>query len=98
MSKCFYLVDFDLWAAHRDSFRESHYIRTEDPTRILVACVSHSDADAEHFERCGAVCCDDSVVPDKQVESMKIAGTQKGQTGKEMVAVAAAIHPAFKVR
>ena len=98
MNKCFYVVDFDLWAAHKDTFRESHYISTEDPKKILVACVPHSDADAEHFERCGALCCDDAVIPDEHMESMKVAGTQKGQTGKEMVVAAAAIHPAFKVR
>lgn len=98
MSKCFYVADFDLWVAHRDSFRESHYITTDDPKKILVACVPHSDADAEHFERCGALCCDDAPVPDSHVDAMKVVGTQKGQSGKQVVAAAAAIHPAFKVR
>ncbi len=99
MQKQFYICHLATLHENKHRFREAHYVSTDDPMKVMVSAVPHTDADAEFFERLAEVVhCTDEVLADEHVGKLASLKVKKGQTGKDAVKLAEVVHPAFKIR
>lgn len=102
--KGYYLVPRKTWQESLHLFTESHYLDTDDPDTILVACDFRSHANADMWEGQEGVenvphpMMDSSTpIKGKHLGKLKGMGLKTGDKASDIVKKAHGLHSAFKM-
>lgn len=98
-----YIVDKEAWMKHTFLLQESHFIPTDDPSKILLVAEFAHDGNADAWEGLEGVATlphpfvsGSEPIQDEHADILQSIGIKRGQTVMDVARAASKISPKFK--